>query len=101
MTPSDAPAYPSHPNYCSVGLDIPLFQPFTAPTQQTYGMPHHHLIHPIKRELYADDEVNPFSMSYASMANEITTFPTLPPYVSRPPASYPPRIHHSFPTYSG
>ena len=98
MPSTESTAYASYPSYCGTGMDMPMYPQYLAPTQQTYAM-QSIVSPPIKQELYADDEVNPFSMSYASMANETTHFQSIPPYVSRPP-SYPPR-HHNYPTNSG
>jgi hypothetical protein len=58
----------SQPNaYCNMPptMDIPLYPSYMQPIQQPYtnGM----ATPPIKQEFYAEDEVNPFSMSYASI----------------------------------
>lgn len=58
-----------------------MYQSYGAPTQ-TYAI-QNLMQPPIKQEVYADDEVNPFSMSYASMANEITSYQTQHHYVSK------------------
>lgn len=64
--------YSTYPAYCGSGMDLPVYPQYMPPAQ-TYAM--QNLMHtPIKQEIYADDEVNPFSMSYASMANEITSY---------------------------
>ncbi|KXT08528.1 hypothetical protein AC579_5412 [Pseudocercospora musae] len=84
MPSTESTAYASYPSYCGTGMDIPMYPQYLAPTQQTYAM-QSVVPPPIKQELYADDEVNPFSMSYASMANETTHFQSIPPYT--PPLS--------------
>lgn len=97
------PAY-STASYCgipSTGAEVPLY-PQYLPIQQTYGVPTM-TSPPIKQEFYGDEEMNPFSMSYAAI-NEMPSYQGIP-YVSRyqPPPSYPhhPRNHQSFPTRRG
>lgn len=53
---------------------------------------------PIKQEFYGDDEMNPFSMSYASI-NDMTAYQD-PPVVSRHPQQ-PYQRSQSFPTRRG
>ena len=46
-------------------VDLPLYHQYLPPIQQAYsGM----VTPPVKQEFYGDDEINPFSMSYASIA---------------------------------
>lgn len=62
--------YPQNASYCSLpgnGMDMQLYPQYLPPIQQNY----HHVpsitTPPIKQEYY-DDDMNPFSMSYATMA---------------------------------
>ncbi|GIZ39948.1 hypothetical protein CKM354_000330900 [Cercospora kikuchii] len=74
IPPVDNVGYSTYSSYCAPGLDMAMYQSYGAPTQ-TYAI-QNLMQPPIKQEVYADDEVNPFSMSYASMANEITSYQT-------------------------
>lgn len=64
--------YPQTASYCSMpgnGMDMQLYPQYLPPIQQGYQ----HVVPsmttpPIKQEYYGDDDMNPFSMSYASMA---------------------------------
>jgi hypothetical protein len=53
--------------YCNMPptMDIPLYPSYIQPMHQAYG--NGIATPPIKQEFYAEDEVNPFSMSYASI----------------------------------
>lgn len=93
------PAYTAA-SYCGMpttGAEVPLY-PQYLPMQQTYGV-QTMTSPPIKQEFYGDDEMNPFSMSYAAI-NEMPSYQEIP-YVSRyqPPPSY--HRHQSFPTRRG
>lgn len=60
-------AYTQPNAYCGMPAttDLPLYPQYLPPIQQTYsGM----VTPPVKQEFYGDDEINPFSMSYASIA---------------------------------
>ncbi|KAK5120528.1 hypothetical protein LTR85_006183 [Meristemomyces frigidus] len=60
-------SYPQPTTYCgmqSTGMDMPLYPQYLPPMQQSYNM----ATPQIKQEFYGDDEMSPFSMSYASMA---------------------------------
>ena len=62
--------YPQHTGYHSVPLnsaEVPMYTPYLPPIPPQYstGLPS---MVPPKPEYYGDDEINPFSMSYASMA---------------------------------
>ncbi|EMF16756.1 uncharacterized protein SEPMUDRAFT_145925 [Sphaerulina musiva SO2202] len=86
--------YSTYPAYCGSGMDLPVYPQYMPPAQ-TYAM--QNLMHtPIKQEIYADDEVNPFSMSYASMANEITSYQSSTPSDSSEDwqAGSPPLLEH-------
>lgn len=53
--------------YCgmSANVDMALYPQYLPPIQQAYnGM----VTPPVKQEFYGDDEINPFSMSYASIS---------------------------------
>jgi len=93
----DYSAYPHTTAYCGNGLDMPLYPPYLPPTQHTY-----HLSSlatpPIKQEFYADDDMSPFSMSYASIAGMDVTaaqsyHEAAASYVSTPP--HHPPLHRS------
>ena len=62
-------SYPPATGYCgmqSTGLDMPLYPQYLPSIQQPYATG---IATPqIKQEFYGDDEMSPFSMSYASMA---------------------------------
>lgn len=97
------PAY-SAASYCgmpSTGAEVPLY-PQYLPIQHTYGVPTM-TSPPIKQEFYGgDDEMNPFSMSYAAI-NEMPSYQEIP-YVSRyqpPPSYHHQRNHQNFPTRRG
>jgi hypothetical protein len=53
--------------YCNMPptMDIPLYPSYIQPMHQAYA--NGIATPPIKQEFYAEDEVNPFSMSYASI----------------------------------
>ncbi|KAL9068676.1 MAG: hypothetical protein Q9157_006424 [Trypethelium eluteriae] len=63
-------SYPPHSGYHHVPLssaEMPVYTPYLPPIPPHYstGLPS---MMPAKPEYYGDDEINPFSMSYASMA---------------------------------
>ncbi|KAI9713892.1 MAG: hypothetical protein M1820_000622 [Bogoriella megaspora] len=63
--------YPQHTGYHHVALtsaEMPIYTPYLPPIPHQYsaGMPN--AIQPSKMDYYAEEEINPFSMSYASMA---------------------------------
>jgi hypothetical protein len=62
------PSYSQSNAYCAMPqtMDIPLYHSYMQPMHQTY--PNGIATPPIKQEFYAEDEINPFSMSYASIA---------------------------------
>ena len=90
--------YPHTASYCNLsgsGMDMPLYPQYLPPIQQSYQ----HIMPsmtspPIKQEYYHDDDMSPFSMSYATMAGVdvsaaqsfqdvaayVSTKPHLPPY---------------------
>lgn len=77
-------SYPpySQPNaYCNMPptMDIPLYHSYMQPMHQAAyanGM----ATPPIKQEFYAEDEINPFSMSYASIAGVDVSTTVAPSY---------------------
>ncbi|KAK4547374.1 hypothetical protein LTR36_001030 [Oleoguttula mirabilis] len=61
-------SYPQATTYCgmqSINMDMPLYPQYLPPVQHSYNM----TTPQIKQEFYGDDEMSPFSMSYASMAS--------------------------------
>ena len=72
MSQAESVSYPTYPTYCGSSMDLPMYAQYIPPAQ-TFAM-QNLMQTPIKQEIYTDDEVNPFSMSYASMANEITSY---------------------------
>lgn len=70
LPPADSISYATYPQattYCrmqSTNMEMPLYPQYLPPMQQSYNMTTPH----IKQEFYGDDEMSPFSMSYASMA---------------------------------
>lgn len=73
-------------------MDMPLYPQYLPPIQHSYvpsmATPH------VKQEAYGDDEMSPFSMSYASMAGMDVGYAT--PYVST--KSQPPSYNRSYTT---
>lgn len=75
-------------------MDMPLYPQYLPPIQQTYSNSAHSMTTPpVKQEFYGDDEMSPFSMSYASMAgvdvSAAQSYQDMGAYVSRPhPPSY-------------
>ena len=61
-------AYSQANAYCNMPptMDIPLYPSYVQPMHQMYA--NGIATPPIKQEFYAEDEINPFSMSYASIA---------------------------------
>ncbi|KAF2173289.1 hypothetical protein M409DRAFT_17232 [Zasmidium cellare ATCC 36951] len=94
------PAY-SAASYCGIpatGAEVPLY-PQYLPIQQAYGV-QTMTSPPIKQEFYGDDEMNPFSMSYAAI-NEMPSYqeiPYTPPLSEASPehwhAGSPPEDYH-------
>ena len=79
------PSYSQQSNaYCNMPptMDIPLYHSYMQP------MHHHQQAYaatgiatpPIKQEFYAEDEINPFSMSYASIAGVDVSTTVAPSY---------------------
>ena len=74
--------YPPVASFCSLpsnGTDIPLYPHYAHALSQAYAVPSM-TSPPVKQEFYGDDEINPFSMSYASI-NELPSYQEIPPYV--------------------
>lgn len=97
--------YAANGSYCSMSLpaatvDFSLYPQYVHTFPPAYGMPSA-TSPPIKQEFYGDDEINPFSVSYASI-NEMPSYQEIPPYVStsrHQPATN--QRSRSFPTYRG
>lgn len=96
--------YPTPASYCAVppnAADMSIYQQYSIGMQQTYAVPSI-TSPPVKQEFYGDDEINPFSMSYAAI-NEMPSYQDIPPYVSthhrHPPGSY--QRSQTFPTRRG
>ncbi len=101
----------SNAQYCGMtgsGMDMPLYPQYYQPMQQSYQPVVPSMTSPpVKQEYYNDDEMNPFSMSYASIAgvdvSSAQSYQDLAAYVStRPhlPRSYS-NPHSQWPTNSG
>ena len=100
-------SYPQTASYCSMpgnGMDMPLYQQYLPPMQQSYQ----HVVPsmttpPIKQEYYNDDEMSPFSMSYASMAGvEVSaaqSYQDVAAYVSTKPHHPPYQRSWSYPQW--
>ncbi|KAM0702482.1 hypothetical protein Q7P35_009910 [Cladosporium inversicolor] len=73
--------------YCNMPptMDIPLYPSYIQPMHQAYA--NGIAIPPIKQEFYAEDEVNPFSMSYASI-NGVDVSTTVGPSYQDVAAAY-------------
>lgn len=92
--------YPPATTYCSMPsstIDMPLYSQYLPPIQQSYQ----HVVPsmtspPIKQEFYNDDDMSPFSLSYASMAgvdvSAAQSYQDVAAYVSTKPhrPTYPP-----------
>jgi hypothetical protein len=84
-------------------MDMPLYQPFIPSIHGGYQ----HVVPsmttpPVKQEYYNDDEINPFSMSYASMAGVDVSAAqayseSVAAYVSRQAPSF--QRSHSYPQW--
>ena len=48
--------------------DMPMYTPYLPPLSSAYPTTLPSLVHPMKGDFYAEDEISPFSMSYATMA---------------------------------
>ena len=104
-------AYAQTGSYCSLpsnGMDMQVYPQYLPPIQHSYQ----HIVPsmatpPIKQEFYGDDDMNPFSMSYASMAgidvSAAQSYQGMAAYVSRPQLSSYPRSqsYPQWPTNSG
>jgi hypothetical protein len=74
------PSYSQSTAYCNMPqtMDIPLYHSYMQPMHQAY--PNGIATPPIKQEFYAEDEINPFSMSYASIAGVDVSTTVAPSY---------------------
>lgn len=84
--------YPHASSYCSLpgnGLDMQLYPQYLPPMQQNYQDVSSLTTPPLKQEYYNDDESNPFSMSYATMAGIEISAAQSYPYVSHHRPQYP------------
>jgi hypothetical protein len=78
MPPDDSSSYPTYPHSNQFGtmpqnLDMTLYSSYQPPVQQ-----HNYsglATPPVKQEFYGDDEMNPFSIGYASIAGVDVTMP--------------------------
>jgi hypothetical protein len=79
--------YPQSNAYCNMPptMDIPLYPSYMQPMHQAYA--NGIATPPIKQEFYAEDEVNPFSMSYASI-NGVDVSTTVGPSYQDVAAAY-------------
>jgi hypothetical protein len=63
--------YPQTASYCTVpsnGMELPVYSQYLPPIHHYQHIVPSMTSPPIKQEYFNDDEINPFSMSYASMA---------------------------------
>lgn len=87
-------AYPQSNAYCNMPhtMDIPLYHSYVQPMHHAY--PNGMATPPIKQEFYPDEEINPFSMSYASIAGvDVST--TVAPSYQDVSAAYTPSLSDS------
>lgn len=92
-------AYSQANAYCNMPptMDIPLYPSYVQPMHQMYA--NGIATPPIKQEFYAEDEINPFSMSYASIAGvDVNT--TAGPSYQDMTAAYTPSLSHSIEQHS-
>ena len=99
--------YQQPASYCNMpgnGMDMPLYPQYLPPVQQSYQ----HIVPsmgntPIKQEYYNDDDMSPFSMSYASMAgvdvSSAQSYQDVPAYVSIKPHHPPFQRSYSYPQW--
>lgn len=76
--------YPVAASYCSLPgtrAEVQMYPQYAHNPPPTYAV-HPVASTPIKQEYYGDEEMNPFSVSYASI-NEMQPYQEIPPYVSR------------------
>lgn len=94
--------YPQPGSYCAMPgtMDMQYYPQYLPPIQQSYQ----HIVPsmttpPIKQEYYHDDEMSPFSMSYATMAgvdvHTAQSYPEIAAYVCKPPYNR----SHSYPQW--
>lgn len=81
--------------YCNMQptMDIPLYHSYMQPLHQAYA--NGIATPPIKQEFYADEEINPFSMSYASIAGVDVSTTAAPSYHDVAAAAYTPSLSDS------
>ena len=99
--------YQQAASYCSVpgsGMDIPLYPQYLPPIQHGYQQVVPSMsAPPIKQEYYHDDEMSPFSMSYASMAgvdvSAAQSYQDVAAYVSTKPHHPPYQRNYSYPQW--
>lgn len=74
--------------YCNMQptMDIPLYHSYMQPLHQAYA--NGIATPPVKQEFYADEEINPFSMSYASIAGVDVSTTAGPSYHDVAAAAY-------------
>lgn len=66
---STYPAPSAYPAIAYSAPEMPSYSPYLPPLSSAYTGALPSVVHPMKQEpYYGDDEMNPFSMSYASMA---------------------------------
>ena len=82
-------------------MDMPLYSQYLPLGQPGYGASSL-ATPPIKQEFYADDDMSPFSMSYASMAGVDVTaaqsYHDVTAYVSTKPHHPPFQRNHTYPS---
>ncbi|OCK83269.1 hypothetical protein K432DRAFT_379659 [Lepidopterella palustris CBS 459.81] len=73
--PPDAAAYAPYAQHAAfhtlpttTTADLPIYSPYLPPLSSAYPTTLPSLVHPMKGDFYGEDEISPFSMSYATMA---------------------------------
>ncbi|KAF2813216.1 uncharacterized protein BDZ99DRAFT_460500 [Mytilinidion resinicola] len=61
-----APAYSGLP--ATTAPEMPMYSPYLPPLSSAYPTTLPSLVHPMKGDFYGEDDISPFSMSYATMA---------------------------------
>jgi len=95
------PSYSQSNAYCNMPptMDIPLYHSYMQPMHHQAYAANGIATPPIKQEFYAEDEINPFSMSYASIACvDVST--TVAPSYQDVAAAYTPSLSESLETLS-
>ncbi|KAF2018657.1 hypothetical protein BU24DRAFT_418179 [Aaosphaeria arxii CBS 175.79] len=66
--PYSAPQAPYHAVVTTATPEMPVYTPYLPPLSSAYPTTLPSLVHPMKSEYYADEEISPFGVGYATMA---------------------------------